>query len=100
MQPKLSFPLLALFGLTRGLAGIGLGLLLADHIAHDRRKQLGKVLFGVGAASTIPLIATIIHRSRHPEPAITEVYTSSVGTVSDAELVESPEQAEIPTIRP
>jgi hypothetical protein len=105
MKPTLSFPLFALFGLTRGLGGIGAGLLLADRVAHKRRKKLGMMLFGIGAASTLPLIFAYVRRSRRAfEPAgvmdpMTEIYTPEMGTVDDAEI-ESPQHAETPTIRP
>jgi hypothetical protein len=86
MKLDLSFPLLAMFGLTRGMAGIGLGLLLADRVAHKRRARLGAVLFGIGAASTIPLIATAIRRSRRLETetireSATAVYPPEAGVV-------------------
>jgi hypothetical protein len=105
MKPNLSFPLFALFGLTRGMGGIGAGLLLADKLKKKRRKQLGLMLFGVAAASTVPLVLAFVRRSRRRvEPAgvmdpMTEIYTPEMGTVDDAEL-ESPQQAETPTIRP
>lgn len=104
MKPRLSFPLFVLFGLTRGLGGIGAGLLLSDHLARKRRTLLGKILFGIGAASTVPLIATVIRRSRRPEAggvmeAMTEVYSPAMGTVDDADI-ESPEQSEPAPIWP
>ena len=103
MKPNLSFPLFALFGLTRGMAGIGAGLLLADKLQQSRRKKLGLTLFAIGAASTLPLILTFVRRSRrHVEAAgvmdpMTEIYTPEMGTVDDAEL-ESPVQSD-PTMR-
>jgi hypothetical protein len=103
MKPNLSFPLFALFGLTRGLGGIGAGLLLADRVAHKRRKKLGKVLFGIGAASTVPLIVAFVRRNRRlAKPAgvmdpMTEIYTPAMGTVDDAK-VESPLQPDSPVL--
>ena len=98
MKPNLSFPLLVLFGVTRGMAGVGAGMLLADRIAKRRRKLFGTLLFGIGAASTVPLIATVIRRSRRREVGgvmepMTEVYSPSMGTVDDDDI-ESPEQFE------
>lgn len=78
MKLDLSFPLLAMFGVTRGMAGIGLGLLLADRVGRKRRGRLGAILFGVGAASTIPLIATAIRRSRRMEAATMRESTNAV----------------------
>jgi len=99
MQPKVSFPLFALFGATRAIGGIGLGLLLADRIPHDRRKLIGKIMFGFGAVSTIPLIASVIRQKRHLESAgvmtpNTQIYTPEQGTVDDAELIDNPQHPE------
>lgn len=110
MKPNLSFPLFALFGATRGLAGVGAGLLLADRISHKRRKRVGKILFGIGAASTVPLILAVVRRSRRRSGAframddtagvmdpMTEIYQPELGTVDDAEY-ESPAQPNSPVI--
>ncbi|HEY5924182.1 MAG TPA: hypothetical protein VIV11_21035 [Kofleriaceae bacterium] len=104
MTPNLSFPLFALFGATRGLGGIGAGMLLADHLSKPRRKLLGKILFGVGVASTLPLLIAVVRRSRRrEEPAgvmdpMTTVYQPEHGVISDAEI-ETPLQAEMPNLR-
>jgi len=54
-QRLLSFPEILAFGATRGLIGLGLGLLLSDRIAHRRRRRVAFAMLGIGAASTIPL---------------------------------------------
>jgi hypothetical protein len=96
MRLKPSFPLFALFGITRGMAGIGLGMLLADRIAARNRRAIGKVLFGIGAASTVPLIAALVRRSRmHVEAGgvmepMTQAYTPQSGVVDDAEILTPP----------
>ncbi len=97
MTANVSFPLFALFGLTRAMGGIGAGLLLADRIAHKRRKGFGLALFAVGAASTLPLIVAFMRNRRRAQPAgvmdpMTEVYQPEMGTVDDADI-ESPELA-------
>ena len=102
MSPKISFPLFALFGITRGMAGTGLGLLLADRVPAIHRRKLGIALFAVGAASTIPLIATVIRKSRQRQTAgvmdpQTEVYTSRHGVVDAQEAEILP--AGVPNIR-
>jgi hypothetical protein len=99
MKPNLSFPLLALFGLTRGMAGIGLGMLLADRISLKRRRTLGRTLFAIGAASTIPLMITIARRSRReaagqmvPE---TEIFQTGYGIIdADIEMPDNEPGAE------
>lgn len=98
MKAYVSFPLFALFGLTRGMGGVGAGLLLADRIPHKRRKKLGLALFAVGVASTLPLIVAFVQRSRRRTRTagvmnpMTEVYQPEMGTVDDADI-ESPELA-------
>jgi len=92
MKRNPSFPLFALFGLTRGLGGIGIGLLLADRLRRRKRKQVGKVLFAVGAVSTLPLLITFIRQSRRAESAgvmkpQSEVFQSAYGVV-DADIEE------------
>ena len=104
MRLRPSFPLFALFGMTRGIAGIGIGMLLADRINKKRRKTLGKILLGVGATSTIPLIAAIVRRSRRQEVGgvevpMTTVYTPTMGVVDDSGI-ESPQQGEMPKMWP
>jgi len=104
MKLRPSFPLFALFGMTRGMAGIGIGMLLADRLSKKRRKTLGKVLLGVGVASTIPLIAAIVRRSRRQEVGgvevpMTTVYTPTMGVVDDSGI-ESPQQGEMPKMWP
>lgn len=105
MNAKLSFPLLALFGATRGLIGVGLGFLLAERLARDDRRNVGFALLATGVASTVPLAITIFRRARaHREAggvmdAQTEIYTPSAGTV-DATEAEIWPQAETPNIRP
>jgi hypothetical protein len=68
------------------------------------KKSLGLVLFGLGAVSMLPVVAYARHRRRKEElggvmDPMTSIYTPEMGTVDDAEL-ESPQQAETPTIRP
>lgn len=99
MKPNVTFPLFALFGITRGMAGIGIGLLLAGRLHKTRRLQLGKLLLAVGAASTLPLAFTIFRRSRRGASAgvmepQSEIFQSPYGVV-DADIEEP-----APNIRP
>jgi hypothetical protein len=50
-----TLPELALVAATRGMAGAGAGLLVADRIGGEKRKTLGWTLFLIGVLSTIPL---------------------------------------------
>jgi hypothetical protein len=63
-EPHVSFPELFLIAATRAMAGFGIGLLVADRIGRDRRKQIGAALFGAGALATIPLAIRALRRHR------------------------------------
>jgi len=60
----LTLPRLIAIAVTRGLAGAGLGLLLADRIPHGRRRPIGAMLLGIGAISTLPLVLPIARKLR------------------------------------
>lgn len=59
---RMDLPTLGAIAATRGMLGFGAGLLLSSRIPKERRRKVGWVLFGVGAASTIPLAARVLHR--------------------------------------
>jgi hypothetical protein len=61
---KVSVPEAALVVGTRAIAGVGLGLLLGNHLIAPERRRLGWALFAVGALSTIPLTMRIVPRIR------------------------------------
>jgi hypothetical protein len=44
---------------TRGLLGVGVGLLLASRIDRKRRRAIGLALVGLGIASTLPIAASV-----------------------------------------
>jgi hypothetical protein len=48
-------PELALIAGTRGLLGVGIGLLLASKLGHGERRAVGKALTIVGLLTTVPL---------------------------------------------
>ena len=50
-----TLPELALVAATRGMAGVGAGLLVAERIGAEKRRTLGWTLFLIGVLSTIPL---------------------------------------------
>lgn len=52
---QLTLPTLASVAATRGLLGLGAGLLLAPKVTEKRRRALGLTLVGLGVASTIPI---------------------------------------------
>jgi hypothetical protein len=61
---KVSVPEAALVVGTRAIAGVGIGLLLGNHLIAPERRRLGWALFAVGALSTIPLAMRIVPRIR------------------------------------
>jgi len=68
-ETHLSLPQLALIAGTRGMAGAGLGLLLADRFSDGPRKAVGWTLLLVGALTTIPLAIEVLGASRPSVPA-------------------------------
>lgn len=71
MKTELSFPELGLLVDTRGMLGAGLGLLLGDKIATDKRKAIGWTLATIGVLSTIPLAWIVFsHRKQTLQPGL------------------------------
>jgi len=61
-KSALTLPEIMLIAGTRVMAGVGIGLLLADVIREDKRKKIGWRLFLVGAVSTIPLALDVFSK--------------------------------------
>jgi hypothetical protein len=61
---ELSLPELALIGATRGLLGVGIGLLLADKLAPEARPAVGRTLLAVGVASSLPLALLVLGKRK------------------------------------
>ena len=60
---EVSVPELGFVAVTRGIAGAGIGLLLADCFKDaDTRRAIGLTLLGIGALTTIPIAVTVISR--------------------------------------
>ena len=62
----LSIPELMAVAATRGMAGAGLGLLVAGYVPPEKRRAVGWTLLAIGAISTLPIAATLIKRTREP----------------------------------
>jgi len=67
-QTVLTIPELALVVGTRAAAGLGLGLLLADHLPAPVRRPIGWTLVLVGLVSTLPLAIDVFEHSRPVTP--------------------------------
>ena len=58
-----TIPELVAVALTRGLAGVGIGLLVSEYLTPSERRTLGWGLLALGALSTIPLGMRILPRA-------------------------------------
>jgi hypothetical protein len=63
-----TIPEIGLVAATRGMAGAGAGLLLADFLRPDTRRTLGWALLGIGALTTIPIAMALVGK-REPASA-------------------------------
>lgn len=61
---RLGAPQLFLIGATRGLLGVGIGLLLSGRLGRRRRRTVGATLAIIGGLSTIPLALGVLPRLR------------------------------------
>jgi hypothetical protein len=62
---ELPVPLLGAVAVTRGMLGLGAGLLLADSLPWDQRRAAGWTLVAIGVLSTLPLAANVLARWRN-----------------------------------
>ena len=60
----LPLPVIGLIAATRGMLGAGIALLVADRMTPEQRAKVGRILFGIGVATTIPLVATVMRSRR------------------------------------
>jgi hypothetical protein len=58
----LKIPEVMVIAATRVALGVGLGLLLADHLKAEERRKAGWALFIGGLASTLPLMVSVLSR--------------------------------------
>ena len=63
-KSALTLPEIMLIAGTRVVAGVGIGLLLADIVKEDKRKKIGWRLFLFGAISTIPLALGVFSKRK------------------------------------
>ena len=68
-EVTLSVPELALFAATRGMAGVGIGLLIADLFRSETRKAVGWTLLTVGVITTVPIAIEVFTQHRREQPA-------------------------------
>jgi hypothetical protein len=63
-EATISLPRLGLIAATRGLLGLGIGLLLSERLGRKERFYAGWALVAVGALSTVPLAIGTVKRIR------------------------------------
>jgi len=63
-EHRITFPELALIAATRGMLGVGIGLLAAERLRTRTRYTVGWTLFAIGAISTIPIVLRQVMRQR------------------------------------
>ena len=61
---RLSRPQFALINVTRGLFGLGAGLLLSGRLRRHTSRLIGAIAAALGGLSTIPLAIGVIRRQR------------------------------------
>jgi hypothetical protein len=64
-----TLPELGLIASTRAALGAGIALLLGDRLDAKPRRAVGWTLVAVGALTTLPLLAEVLHRRPEPEVA-------------------------------
>lgn len=66
----LELPMLMFIVGTRAALGVGIGLLLADHLK-DKRRAVGATLVTIGALTTVPAVWTLLQNRKVGEIAET-----------------------------
>lgn len=66
----LSIPELAFVAATRGMAGAGVGLLLAGWLKPETRRAVGWTLLALGVLTTIPIALGVFSRSAGRSAAV------------------------------
>jgi hypothetical protein len=61
ISKTVTLPQLGLIAGTRAALGAGIALLLSERLARKPRRAVGWTLVAVGALTTLPLIAGVIH---------------------------------------
>ena len=66
-ENRITNPEIALIAVTRGMLGVGIGLLTAERLRTHTSHTVGWTLFAIGALSTIPIVVRQILRKRDIE---------------------------------
>ena len=63
---NVTVPEIAIVAATRGIGGVGAGLLLAGLLRPDTRRTLGWTLLAIGALTTIPIAMALFGKRERP----------------------------------
>jgi hypothetical protein len=63
-----TLPELGLIAGTRAALGAGIALLVGERLDRKPRRAVGWTLVAVGALTTLPLLAEVLHHRTEPEP--------------------------------
>jgi hypothetical protein len=72
-ERTLTLPEIGLIAGTRVAFGVGIGLLISGRLNRDQRKAAGWALFGIGFATTIPIVAGILGKGPFAEKPVSLV---------------------------
>ena len=60
----LNLPTLGFIVSTRAALGVGIGLLVSERLPGPRRRAIGAMLIGIGAATTVPAVIAVLRSVR------------------------------------
>src|SRR5262249_40719294 len=63
-EHRITFPEIALIAATRGMLGVGIGLLAAERLRTQTRHTVGWTLFAIGGLAPIPTLRRQVRRPR------------------------------------
>jgi hypothetical protein len=61
-KKKLALPTVFAIAATRGMLGLGAGLLLSSRVPRRKRLPVGLTLVGIGLATTFPLASQVLRQ--------------------------------------
>jgi hypothetical protein len=67
ISKTITLPQIGLIAATRAALGAGVALLLGERLDRTPRRAVGWTLLAVGALTTLPLVASVLH-SDQPKP--------------------------------
>jgi len=62
-----TIPEIVLIAGTRVALGVGIGLLLSDKLRGEERRCAGWVLIGIGVATTVPILMSMLGKPALPQ---------------------------------